>query len=233
MPKRGSAIISLCVLASACASIPDETERSTALAAEAITTDYKIAVTSVMKKPEVGSFIGGAIPLSGIGAIFNVGTAVSEGGAAKHTAGLPLLEKIDDAMIATLNAEFKAAPEVLPRESYGGDELASPISNIAFDAFSKAKELGYDAMFFVHVQPALASATGGGKRRLSLTGTPVFKSTRTNALMFFKDYRIECANYKPLADEELGAAMAECADTLIASMIDGLKMATAGRAGAM
>lgn len=229
---RISAILSAMLIASAgCASIPEADERSAALNAEPIAATYRIAVTSVMKKPDVVSMIGAAAPLSGLGLVFNSRAAIAEGSAGGLVAKTPL-ERIDDAMMAAVSEGLGATPEYLDRASFGGDELAPTISNIAFDAFQAAKSKDYDAMLFVHLQPTLLSATGGGKRRLSLKGTPVFKSARNDALLYFEDFTVECAGMAPIADEALAAEIDKCADDVIARMSAGVRAAFAARGAA-
>jgi hypothetical protein len=228
MTPRSCAAAAAAVLAG-CASIPDQDERARALAAETIDASYRVAVTSVLKKPDVSSMIGGVMPLSGVGLLFNTRAAIAEGSADEKVGPQTPLERIDAAMSAALAEGLGAAPEHLDRAAFGGDELAPKISNIAFEAFAAAKEQGFDALLFVHLQPDLASATGSGAMRLALTGTPVLKSARTDALLFFETYRVECAGYRPVAGDALAREIDACTNEVIARMSAGLSAAFAAR----
>lgn len=231
MSKRVLSIVLVCALGTtSCSSIPSADERKAFLAAEQFPSGYKVAVTSVIKKPKVESFIGAAAPLSGIGTLFRLGAMAAESGASGKAGGMTPLEKIDLAMKASLESHLPVTASYLDRSSFGGNDFVPQISNIAFDAFQRAKEQRYDAMFFVHLQPAMISVTGFGDPHLTLTGTPVFKSVRTDHLLHFENYRLECEGGKSIPEEQIPAAIGACTDVLIGKMKAGLDAALAGRA---
>lgn len=215
---------------SGCSGIPSAEERKFFLATEQFSSGYKVAVTSVMKKPKVESIIGSALPLSGIGTLFRLGALGAESGASEKVGAMTPLERIDLAMKMSLEQHLPVSAAFLARSSFGGNEFVPRISNIAFDAFQKAKEQGFDAMLFVHLESALVSATGFGDPHLMLTGIPVFRSIRTTNLLHFETYRLECEGGKSIPEEQLPAAISACTDVMIQKMKSGLDAALAGRA---
>lgn len=150
-------------------------------------------------------------------------------GTSQTVGGITPLERIDLAMKTSLEQYLPVSVAFLARSSFGGDQFVPQVSNIAFDAFQQAKAQGFDAMLFVHLESALVSAAGFGDRRLSLTGTPVFKSVRTTHLLFFENYRLECAGGKSIPEEQLPNTISACTDVLIQKMKSGLDAALAGR----
>lgn len=224
-------VVSVLVLALAagCSGIPSSDERKAFLSEEQFSPGYKVAVTSVMKKPEVVSLVAAVMPLGGIQMLFKLGAFAAEPGASKTVGGMTPLERIDLAMKTSLEQHLPVSASFLDRSSFGGDVFVPQVSNVAFDAFQKAKAQGFDAMLFVHLQLALASVTGFGDRSLVLAGIPVFKSIRTTNLLYFETYRLECAEGKSIPEEQLPSAVSVCTDVLIQKMKSGLDAALAGR----
>lgn len=231
MPNVIVSIVSILAIAIAtgCSSIPSSDERKTFLASEQFVPGYKVAVTSVLKKPQVDNMIGAAMPLGGIGMTFRLGALAAEPGAKEKVGGMTPLDRIDLAMKTSLESHLPVSASFLERSSFGGNDFVPPVSNIAFDAFQQAKARGFDAMLFVHLQPALISATGFGDPYLSLTGTPVFKSIRTTNLLHFENYRLECEGGKSIPEAEIPAVISACTDVLIGKMKAGLDAALSGR----
>jgi hypothetical protein len=231
MLKVVVSIVSALVIAAAagCSAIPSADERKTFLAEEPFLPGYKVAVTSVVKAPKVESVIGSVMPLSGIGMVFRLGTLAAEPGARERVRGRTPLEKIDLAMTTALQSHLPVSASYLDRSSFGGNDFVPSVSNIAFDALQQAKAQGFDAMFFVHLQPAMISATGFGDRQLILTGTPVFRSIKTDHLLHFENYRLECEGGKSVPEPQLPAAVSACTDVLIGKMKTGLEAALGGR----
>ena len=221
------------LVAVGCTSIPSADERKVFLAAEQFSPGYKVAVTSVLKKPKVESFIGAAAPLSGIGTLFRLGAMAAESGTSGKVGGMTPLERIDQATKASLESNLPVTASYLDRSSFGGNDFVPPVSNIASDALQQAKAQGFDAMLFVHLQPAMISVTGFGDPHLTLTGTPVFKSVRTDHLLFFENYRLECQEEKSISEEQLPAAISTCTDVIIEKIKAGFDAALAGRTASL
>jgi hypothetical protein len=230
MPNVARAVVTLSLaFAAGCSGIPSADERKAFLAEEQFRTGYNIAVTSVLKKPIVESVIGGAAPLSGIGMLFRLGALAAEPGARERIGGLSPLERIDVAMKALLESRLPVTAAFLDRASFGGSDFVPPVSNIAFDALQQAKMQRFHAMFFVHLQPALVSATGFGNRQLILTGTTVFRSIKSDRLLHFENYRLDCNEGNSIPEVNIPAVISSCTDDLIGKMKAGLDAALMGR----
>jgi len=211
-------------LTAGCSGIPSADERKGFLSEEQFSPGYKVGVTSVIKKPNVEKVL---VPF--LGALFAVGALDGKLGTGQKIEGPTPLEKIDLAMKTSLESHLPVSASFLARTAYGGSDFVSQTSNIAFDALQQAKAQGFDAMLFVHLQPTLETATGFGGGRLSLTGTPVFRSVRTNHLLYFETYRNRCADGQSIDEEQLPSVLSVCTDSLILSMKSGLDAALASR----
>jgi len=141
---------------------PNQAEQKARLSRENFSNSYRVAVTTYQREADIDAAVMKA----------TIGTMMKQSSINEALSRTTKLEKIDEAMKDTISQLLPAKAEILDRALYGA---TSPILSgeiVADDAMRIAKEKGYNALFFVAVQPILTSTDlfGVGNFRIQLLG---------------------------------------------------------------
>jgi hypothetical protein len=203
--------------ANGCAMYPNHAEQKARLSRENFSNSYRVAVTTYQREADIDAAVMKA----------TIGTMMKQSSINEALSRTTKLEIIDEAMKDTISQLLPAKAEILDRAIYGA---TSPILGgeiVADDAMRVAKEKGYNALFFVAVQPVLTSKKliGLGDFKIQLLGLSQLHKVLpgggiggNTALLHGMD-TVDCPQpVQPESEQQLQRAIDNCVDVLAAQL---------------